>query len=219
MGAAESVSQADAADGFSDVVTEQIAVGGSAWTAVVPVNMVNILIILGMIGYLLAPDVAFYWFNGIDMAYWERPELLGNDSDSSEDCGCSPPGDFDFYDHRDYEEEWERNFAEEWERNFAEGTEGDWLTYGLHEDGEFVNFKDAFGLELAPVALSMGEGAAGQIVFSTSELQDGHGDVAIAPRYVPAVLGTDVCTTGGSDMTMAVFSPDSYDLTCMTVHP
>ena len=26
-----------------------------------------------------------------DMAYRERPEFLGNDSDSSEDCGCGPP--------------------------------------------------------------------------------------------------------------------------------
>ena len=88
----------------------------------------------------------------------ERPELLGNYSDSSEDCGCSPPGDFDFYDHRDYEEEWERNFAEE--------AEGYWFADSLHEDGEFVYFKDAFGPELAPVALSMGEGAAGQIVYA-----------------------------------------------------
>ena len=42
LDAAESAFWADADDGFSAVVTEQIAVGGSAQTAVVPVNMVNV---------------------------------------------------------------------------------------------------------------------------------------------------------------------------------
>ena len=42
VGAAELVSRADAAVGFSVVVTKQIAVCGSARTAVVPVNMVNV---------------------------------------------------------------------------------------------------------------------------------------------------------------------------------
>ena len=42
VGAAKSVSRADAADGFSVIVTEQISVCGSAWTAVVPVNMVTV---------------------------------------------------------------------------------------------------------------------------------------------------------------------------------
>ena len=51
-----------------------------------------------------------YWD---DMTYWERLELLGDDSESSEDCGCGPPGDFDFYDPRDYEAGWERNKADE----------------------------------------------------------------------------------------------------------
>ena len=37
-----------------------------------------------------------------DMTYWECLELLDDDSDSSEDCGCGPPGDFDLYDLRDY---------------------------------------------------------------------------------------------------------------------
>ena len=39
-----------------------------------------------------------------------------------------------------------------------------------------------------------------------------HGDVAIAPRDVPAVSGTVVCATDDSDMAMVVLSPDSYDL-------
>ena len=56
-----------------------------------------------------------------DMAYRERPEFLGNDSDSSEDCGCGPPGDVDIYDFREYEEECD------W--YFAEGTEGDGHLY------------------------------------------------------------------------------------------
>ena len=126
VGAAESVSRADAADGFSDVVTEQIAVGGSAWTTVVPVNMVNVQ--TDTVGdYRFSPGVGcripLVRQNWDDMAYWERPELLGNDSDSSEVCGCSPPGDF--YDPRDYEEEWERNFVEE--------ADGYWLADSLHE--------------------------------------------------------------------------------------
>ena len=79
--------------------------------------------------------------------------------------------------------------------------------------------EDAFGLELAPVALSVGGGTAGQIVFPTSELPDVHGDAAIAPRDVPPVFGTGICTTGGSDMAMAVLLPDSYDLIRMMVHP
>ena len=58
----------------------------------------------------------------------------------------------------------------------------------------------------SPVALSMGEGTAGQIVFSTSDLPDGHGDAAIAPWDVLAVFWTGICATGGSDMTIAVFS-------------
>ena len=39
---ADSLSQTDDADGFSAVVTEQVAVDGSARTAVVLMNMVNI---------------------------------------------------------------------------------------------------------------------------------------------------------------------------------
>ena len=61
LDAAESASRSDAADGFSTVVTEQIAVGGSARTAVVPVNMVNVLILLGMIGSHPASGVACHW--------------------------------------------------------------------------------------------------------------------------------------------------------------
>ena len=33
------------------------------------------------------------------------------------------------------------------------------------------------------------------------------------------MFGTGVCAAGGSDMAMAVISPDSYDLICTTVHP
>ena len=42
VGDAMSVSRVDAADGFSVIVSEQISVGGSAWTAVVPVNIVTV---------------------------------------------------------------------------------------------------------------------------------------------------------------------------------
>ena len=80
-------------------------------------------------------------------------------------------------------------------------------------------FKDAFGPESAPVALSVRGGTAGQIVFPTSELPDEHEDAAIALRDVPAVFGTGVCATGGSDVVMAVLSPDSCDSICTMDHP
>ena len=44
VGGAESVFRADAANGFSVIVAEQIVVGGPARTAVFPVNMVNVQI-------------------------------------------------------------------------------------------------------------------------------------------------------------------------------
>ena len=62
-------------------------------------------------------------------------------------------------------------------------------------------------------------GAAGQIVLPISKLPDVHGDAAIAPRDVPAVFGTGVCATGGSDMAMVVLLPDSYDLIRTTDRP
>ena len=72
---------------------------------------------------------------------------------------------------------------------------------------------------LAQVMLSVRGGAAGQIVLPISELPDVHGDVAVAPRDVPAVSGTGVCATGGSDMAMVVLSLDSYDSIRTTDHP
>ena len=84
MDYAGSVSRVDIAEEFSDVADEKIAVGGSTWTAVVPVNMVNIQ--TDNFGdNRFSPGVGCC----VDMAYRERPEFLGNDSDSSEDCGCS----------------------------------------------------------------------------------------------------------------------------------
>ena len=61
------------------VASSAEAVGGSTWTAVVLVNMVNIQ--TDNFG-----DDRFSPVVGCcaDMAYRERPEFLGNDSDSSE---------------------------------------------------------------------------------------------------------------------------------------
>ena len=85
---------------FSDVGDEQIAVGGSTWTAVVPVNMVNIQ--TDNVGDdRFSPGVRCC----ADMAYRERSENMGSDSDSSADCGSRPPGDVDFDYHREYEAE------------------------------------------------------------------------------------------------------------------
>ena len=96
----------DAANGFSAAVTEQVAVGGSARTTVVLVNMVNAQTVgddrispgVGCRSLLDRQDC-------VDMTYEQYHELLEDDSDSSED--------FDLYDPRDYETEWERSSAEE----------------------------------------------------------------------------------------------------------
>ena len=72
MDSGGSVSRADIAGEFSDVADEQIAVGRSAWTAVVPVNMVNIQIDnVGTIGSLRVSDVARIWHIGNAQSLWE----------------------------------------------------------------------------------------------------------------------------------------------------
>ena len=151
----ESVSRADIAGEFSDVADEQSAVGGSAWTAVVPVNMVNVQI--DNVGDdRFSPGVGCC----ADMAYLERSELMGSDSDSSEDCGCSPPGDVDF----DYLREYEAECA--W--YFTEGDECVWRTDGLQEDRNLIYLKDAYNTRIAPVALSSEEGMTDPRLYSTA---------------------------------------------------
>ena len=54
------------------------------------------------------------------------------------------------------------------------------------------------------------------MLYSTSVLPDGHGDELPAPRDVPAVFGTTVCTTV-VDREMPIFALDSYDSTYVTV--
>ena len=176
VGNAESVSRADAADGFSVIVAEQITVGESARTAVVPVNMVNVQ--TDTVGdNRFSPGVGCRVPLGLqnydDMTYLD-------DSDCSEDCGYGLPGEFELYDPRDYEAGWERMYADE--------TNDYWLADHLHEEGEFVYVKDAFGPEFAPVALH-GEGAADQIEFSISELPDDHRDAAMAPKMLRLCSG------------------------------
>ena len=51
------------------------------------------------------------------------------------------------------------------------------------------------------------------------ELPDVPEVVTITPRNVPAVSGTDECTTAGFDMAVVVLLPDSYDLIGTTDHP
>ena len=155
-----SVSRADIALVFSDV-----AVGGSTWTALVPVNMVNIQ--TDNFGDdRFSPGVGCH----VDMAYREHPEFLGNDSDSSEDCGCGPLGDVDFYDFRECD----------W--YFAEGTECDWRADGRQEGGELIYLKDAYGPKLAPIALSSEVGTARPMVCSTLGLPDNHGNGLITSQ-------------------------------------
>ena len=72
---------------------------------------------------------------------------------------------------------------------------------------------------LAPVALSVGGDVDRQIVLLISELLEVHEDMAIVPREVPAVSGTDMCTAGGLDMAMLVWLPDSYDSIRTTGYP
>ena len=130
-----------------------------------------------------------------DMTYWERRELLGDDSYGYEDGVRSSPTDFYYDDLRDYKE---------WcERDDAEAAEGYWHA------GGFVYFRDAFGPELDPVALSVSECAAVRIGLLSSELLCLHGDATIAPRDVPAVSGTVVRDTDGPDVAMilSLFGP------------
>ena len=198
------VSRADIAGEFSDIADEQIAVGRSAWTAVVPVNMVNIQI--DNVGDdRFSPGVGCC----AAMAYRERSELMGSDSDSSEDCGCRPPGDVDFDDLREYEAECD------W--YFTEGDEGLWRADGLQEDRNRVYSKDAYNTIMAPVALSSEEGMTDPRLYSTAGLPDGHGEELLAPRVVPAVFGTTMRTAVGVDRGMLVFTSNGYDLIYETV--
>ena len=94
---AESLSQTDAADGFSAVVAEQVTVDGSAQTALVLRDMVIVqmntvsddrfLPGVGNCGPLDRQDC-------VDMTCEEYRELLEEDSDSSAECGHDPLGDF-----------------------------------------------------------------------------------------------------------------------------
>ena len=72
-----------------------------------------------------------------DMSYWERLEVLGDDSYGYEDGLSGQPSYFDYDDPHDYEEwcDW----------NDADAAEGYYHPDHLHGDGGFVYFKDAFG--------------------------------------------------------------------------
>ena len=184
----ESVARADIAGEFLDVADDQSTVGGSAWTDVVPVNMVNVQI--DNVGDdRFTPGVGCC----ADMAYRERSEVMGSDSDSSEDCGCRPPGDVDFDDFREYEAECN------W--YITEGDEGVWRADGLQEDRNLVYLKDAYSTKIAPVALSSEEGMTDPRLYSTAGLPNGHGEELLAPRIMSTVFGTTVRTTGVSFFT------------------
>ena len=95
-----------------------------------------------------------------DMTYWERRDILGDDSYDYADGVCDHPGDFDYDDPRDYEEwcDW----------NDTEMVEGYYHPDHLQEDGGFVYFKDAFEPEFDQVVPSVY--AASQVVFQPAEL-------------------------------------------------
>ena len=154
----------------------------------------------GTIGSLRVSDVARIWHIG------NAQELMGSDSDSSEDCGYRPPGDVDFDDLREYEAECD------W--YVTKGDEGVWRADGLQEDRNLVYLKDANSTKIAPVALSSEEGMADPRLYSHLF---GHGEELLTPRVVPAVFGTTVRTTGGVDRGMLVFALNGYDSTYETV--
>ena len=81
-----------------------------------------------------------------DMSYWERLEVLGDDSYGYDDDLNGQAGYFDYYDPRDYEEwcDW----------NDADAAEGYYHPDRLHGEGGFVYFKDAFGLDMDSVVVS-----------------------------------------------------------------
>ena len=73
--------------------------------------------------------------------------------------------------------------------------------------------------EAAAVPMSLPARVDRQIVLPGLELPDVPEVVTITPRNVPAVSGTDECTTAGFDMAVVVLLPDSYDLIGTTDHP
>ena len=185
----ELLSQMDADGEVSPVVAEHIAVGGSARTAVVPVNMVNVQ--TNTVGDdRFSPGVGWgvplVRQDCVDMTCEEYRELLEEDSDSSENCGYDTLSVLNYYDPRDYETVWEGS---------SPGETGD--------------------VRLAPVE----GGVDGQIMFPGSELPDMPEIVTITSQNVPAVSWTDECATAGFDLAVEVLLLDSYDLIGMTDHP
>ena len=196
MDSGESVSRADLAGEFSDVGDEQSAVGRSMWTAV-PVNMVTIQI--DNVGDdRFSPGVGCC----ADMAHREHSELIGSDSDSSEDCGCRPPSYVDFDDLREYEAECD------W--YFTEGDEGVWRADGWQEDRNLVYLEDAYSTKIYPVALSSEEGMTRGCILPRG-FRMAMGRSSWHPGCA-GVFGTTVRTTGGVDREMLVLAPGSYDL-------
>ena len=97
-----------------------------------------------------------------DMSYWERLDVLGDDSYGYEDGLSGQAGYFDYDDPRDYEEwcDW----------NDADAAEGYYHPGRLHEDGRFVYFKNAFGPDMDSVVVSLVMCAAEQAEIHSSEL-------------------------------------------------
>ena len=119
------------------------------------------------------------------MSYWERFEVLGDDSYGYEDGLSGQPGYFDYDDPRD---------CEEWcDWNDADAAEGYYHPDRLHEDRGFVYFKDAFGPDMDSVVVSSEMCAAEQAEIHSSELLNLCNDSNVSgPRNVSGQFGDEV---------------------------
>ena len=99
-----------------------------------------------------------------DMSYWDRLEVLGDDSYGYDDDLSGHAGYFDYDDPRDYEEwcDW----------NDAVAAEGYCHPAHMHEEGGFVYFKDAFGPDMDSVVVSSVVCAAVPVEGHSSDLPD-----------------------------------------------
>ena len=120
-----------------------------------------------------------------DMSYWERLEVLGDDSYGYADDLNGHAGYFDYDDPRDYEEwcDW----------NYADAAEGYYHPDRLHGEGGFVYFKDAFGPDMDSVVVSSVMCAAELAERHSSELPDICNDSDVSgPRSASVQFGDEM---------------------------
>ena len=145
-----------------------------------------------------------------DVTYWERLDILGDDSYDYADNGCDHLGDLDYDDLQDYEEwcDW----------NDTETVEGYYHADHLHEDGGFVYFKDVFEPELDQAVCSGDVYAAAQVACRSGELLSLHRVAVLSP--CDATVGFGDSGNDACDATPypVVHSPIVYAVEPTAIH-